>query len=203
MQYIIAYYEICDGEASHSIFVGYHHRAPNHDEIRALDTGPVAHPDLSFATPSGKIEYYSTVALEHGLPALPVYEDRDTGGFPLELRMGRTISHFHSLFDKGRALPALARIEQSPRLWISIEDARARDIAERNQIRVHNDRGEANAVAAITDRVPAGTVWIHDGWPRFNSLSDGGKAIPDAATHIFPFNTGQAAFDAFVEVSLA
>ena len=170
--------------------------------IRPLDTGPVAHPDLSFATPTGKIEYYSTVALEHGLPALPVYEDRDTGGFPLELRMGRTISHFHSFFDKGRALPALARIEQSPRLWISIEDARARDIAEGDQIRVHNGRGEANAIAAITDRVPAGTVWIHDGWPRFNSLSDGGKAIPDAATHIFPFSTGQAAFDTFVEVSL-
>lgn len=171
--------------------------------IRALNISSVAHPDLEFATPSGKIEFYSNRAEEAGLPALPVYIGRDNKGYPLELRMGRSINHFHSFYDNGRALPTLARKEPGPELWISSEDARSRNISDGDAIRIHNLRGESCANAAVNDKVPQGTVWIHDGWPGLNSLSDGGAAIPDAATRIFPFTTGQAAYDAFVEVSRA
>lgn len=171
--------------------------------IRALKISPVAHPDLEFATPSGKIEFYSKRAEEAGLPALPAYIERDNKGYPLELRMGRSINHFHSFYDSGRALPTLAKKDPRPELWISSEDARSRNISDGDAIRIHNARGESCANAAVNDKVPQGTVWIHDGWPGLNSLSDGGAAIPDAATRIFPFTTGQAAYDAFVQVSRA
>ena len=39
--------------------------------IRALNISHVAHPDLRFPTPSGKIEFYSERAMELGLPPLP------------------------------------------------------------------------------------------------------------------------------------
>ena len=42
--------------------------------IRALEISHVAYPDLSFETPSGKVELYSERAAALGLPALPVYE---------------------------------------------------------------------------------------------------------------------------------
>lgn len=169
--------------------------------IRELKIDHVAHPDLKFATPSGKIEFYSDRAKQHGLPPLPTFQKRESGGQPLELRMGRSINHFHSFYDSGRALPTLAKRDSAPQLWISASDANARKIADGDPIRIHNKRGEASALAAITDKVPQGTVWIHDGWPGLNTLTDGGSAIPDAATQIFPFTTGQAAYDAFVEVS--
>ena len=53
----------------------------------------------------------------------------------------------------------------------------------------------------MTDHVPAGTVWIHDGWAGLNALTDGSAAVPTEATTIFPFTVGQASYDAFVEVS--
>jgi anaerobic selenocysteine-containing dehydrogenase len=169
--------------------------------IRALKIDPVAHSDRQFATPSGKIEFYSERAKEHGLPPLPVYIPRDAEGYPLELRMGRTINHFHSFYDSGRALPSLAAKDARPELWMSVADARSRGIADGAAIRIHNQRGDCHVHAAVNDKVPQGTVWIHDGWPDLNTLTDGSPAIPDAATRIMPFTTGQAAYDAFVEVS--
>lgn len=169
--------------------------------FRALDISHVAHPDLRFTTPSGKIEFFSEVAAAHELPALPEYRTRDARGFPLELRMGRSITHFHSFYDSGRALPTLAKRDPGPLLWMASADAELRGIADGDAIRIHNDRGEAFASALVNDKVPPGTVWIHDGWPGLNTLTDGGSAIPEAATQIFPFSTGQAAYDAFVDVT--
>jgi anaerobic selenocysteine-containing dehydrogenase len=166
-----------------------------------LNVSHVAHPDLEFPTPSGKIELFSETAARHGLPALPSYQAREQRGYPLELRMGRSINHFHSFYDHGRALPSLVRRDKVPALWISQADADARSIADGDAIRVHNDRGECHVTAKITDRVPQGTLWIHDGWPGLNSLTDGSPAIPDEATKIFPFTTGQSSYDAFVEVT--
>jgi anaerobic selenocysteine-containing dehydrogenase len=169
--------------------------------IAAVNVSHVAHPNLEFPTASGKIEFLSRTAAEHGLPALPSYQSRDANGFSLELRMGRSINHFHSFYDHGRALPSLVKRDKRPTLWISADDAAARGIADGEAIRIHNSRGDAAAAAKITDRVPSGTVWIHDGWPGLNSLTDGSAAIPDQATRIFPFTTGQSSYDAFVEVS--
>jgi hypothetical protein len=45
------------------------------DGIRALNISHVAHPDLHFPTPSGKIELFSERAKGLGLPPLPVHED--------------------------------------------------------------------------------------------------------------------------------
>ena len=169
--------------------------------IVALDISHVAHPDLRFPTPSGRIEFFSQTAESHGLPPLPGYQARDEPSYPLELRMGRSINHFHSFYDHGRALPSLVKREKAPALWISQPDAEARNIGDGDVIRIFNDRGKCSATAKITDRVPPGTLWIHDGWPDLNSLTDGAPAAPRTAATVFPFSTGQSSYDAFVEVS--
>lgn len=170
--------------------------------IAALNVSPVAHLDHKYATPSGKIEFYSERAAETGLPALPSYVPRAAPDFPLELRMGRSINHFHSFYDSGRALPSLVRRDRRPTLWISPEDAAARGIADGDAISMHNERSTFDANANVTDKVPAGTVWMHDGWPGLNDLTSGASCLPDAATEIFPFSAGQSAYDAHVEVSV-
>jgi len=170
------------------------------DGVAAMNVSPVAHPDHHYATPSGKLEFYSERAAESGLDALPSYTPRERSGFPLELRMGRSINHFHSFYDGGRALPALTRRDKRPELWISPDDASARDIAHKEPIRITNDRANFDAHANVTDRVEPGTVWIHDGWPGLNDLTSGRACLPDAATQLFPFSTGQSAYEAFVDV---
>ena len=171
--------------------------------MHALNISHVGHPDLTFPTPSGKVELYSERAAALGLPALPTYQPLPTSGFPLRFRQGRTLTHFHGFYDHGRALPSLAAADPGPRLWISTPDAAVRGIADDAPIRIWNERGEMRARAHVTERIPAGTVWMRDGWEGLNVLTSGDPVLPDAATDIFGFSAGQATFDASVDVAVA
>ena len=146
-----------------------------------------------------------------GLPALPTWADDnvDSGSeqsdraYPLALAQGRTMVHFHSFYNSGQALPTLAKRESEPALWISEADAKARNVTDGSAIRLFNDRGEMKARAHVTERLPAGTVWMRDGWPGLNTLTSGAAVLPDAAADLFEFTAGQASFDARVEVAPA
>jgi anaerobic selenocysteine-containing dehydrogenase len=171
--------------------------------IRKLNISHVAHPDLRFPTPSGKIELYSERAKGLGLPPLPVHEDLKPAPYPLRFRQGRTLTQFHGFYDHGRALPTLAAADPEPALWISPDDAVERGVKDGGAIRVYNQRGEMHARARVTDDVPRGTVWMRDGWLGLNTLTDGTAVIPDGAVDTFAFSGGQASFDAAVEVTPA
>jgi anaerobic selenocysteine-containing dehydrogenase len=172
--------------------------------IRALAVSHVAHPDRAFPTPSGKVELYSERAAKLGLPPLPVYEPLPSSErYPLSFRQGRTLTAFHGFYDHGQALPTLARLDPEPYLWISPADARARSLEDGVAIRVWNERGEFAARARVTERVPAGTVWMRDGWAGLNRLTSGAPSLPDEAVDLFAFAAGQSAFDAMVEVARA
>jgi anaerobic selenocysteine-containing dehydrogenase len=176
--------------------------------IRALDISHVANPTLDFDTPSHKVEFFSAQAQRLGLPPLPAFDlstspGPTAGGFPLALTQGRTLAHFHSFYNNGRELPTLDRLEAEPSLWISPEDAAVRNVADRTAIRLFNGRGSLVARARVTDRIPAGTVWMRDGWPDLNRLTDGGSVLPDAAVDHFAFSAGQASFAAMVDVTPA
>jgi anaerobic selenocysteine-containing dehydrogenase len=172
--------------------------------IHALNVSPIGHPDLKFPTPSGKVELLSELAGTLGLSALPVHEaSAPSPRYPLVLSYGRTLTHFHAFYDHGRALPSLAQADPGPALWISRADAAARGVSDGGAIRIVNDRGAMTARAHVTDRIPAGTVWMRDGWLGINGLTGGAPAIPDAAVQALQplgFSGGQATFDARVEV---
>ncbi|MDG4647335.1 molybdopterin-dependent oxidoreductase [Roseibacterium sp. SDUM158017] len=167
---------------------------------QALRISHVAHPDRRFATPSGRIEFHSERAAAMGLPSLPVApaQDAEPG---LTLAHGRTFAHFHSFYDHGRALPTLAAREDAPELWIAVEDAAARAVRNGDAVEVANARGRFRARARVTPRIPAGTLWMRDGWPGFNALTDGAAVLPEAALSAFAFSVGQSGFGARVEVT--
>jgi anaerobic selenocysteine-containing dehydrogenase len=171
--------------------------------IRALEISHVAHPDLAFPTPSGKLELYSERAAALGLPALPEYQPLVDDAYPLTLRQGRTLTHFHGFYDHGRALPTLAAADPEPFLWISPSDAASRGLTDGDGIVIRNARGQMPARAHVTAKIPTGTVWMRDGWSGLNSLTSGEAVLPDAAVESMGFAAGQAAFDARVEVSAA
>jgi anaerobic selenocysteine-containing dehydrogenase len=170
--------------------------------IGALEISHVAHPDHRYTTPSGKVEFYSARARDLGLPPLPVHETSvSEPEFPLALTQGRTLAHFHSFYDHGKALPSLAKLEAEPHLWLSPMDAEARGIVNGAPIRIYNNRGAFEACANVTDRIPAGTVWMRDGWEGLNRVTSGEPVLPDAAVDIYGFSAGQASFEAFVDVA--
>jgi anaerobic selenocysteine-containing dehydrogenase len=174
--------------------------------IRALNVSHVANPALDFDTPSRKIEFYSEQAGRLGLPPLPTHDGSNrqaSQAHPLALAQGRTMTHFHSFYNNGQELPTLARREAEPTLWLSIADAATRKLENGAAIRIFNERGSLMARARVTDRIPAGTVWMRDGWPGLNRLTSGAAVLPDAAVDLFAFSAGQATFDAMVQVAPA
>ena len=177
--------------------------------IGTLDISHVANPTLDFDTPSRKIEFFSAQAQALGLPPLPAYDppERPAGShapaYPLTLTQGRTLAHFHGFYNNGRELPTLARRETEPALWMSPADAQARGLTDTGEIRIFNARGALMARAHVTDRIPAGTVWMRDGWPGLNELTAGAPILPDVAVDLFAFSAGQASFEAMVEVAAA
>lgn len=172
-----------------------------------LAVSPVAHADLRFPTPSGRVEFVSARAVELGLPALPDYEPAHETHLaspaatrhPLVFVQGRAITHFHAFYDHGRALPSLAKADPEPRLWISPADARARGIADGDHVRLANDRGDMAARARVTGRTPPGVVWMRDGWEGANRLTSAARSVPDVAAAAFP--AGSATYQARVEVT--
>ena len=188
------------------------HPATNHATVEtlranggrvALNVSHVAYPTLKFATPSGKIEFFSERARSMGLPALPTVVVPDGTEDGLILAHGRTFAHFHAFYDHARALPTLAGREGEPDLWVAPADAQTRNIADGDSIEIWNARGSFLARAKVTPRIPVGTVWIRDGWPGLNALTDGASVLPLAALSEFPFSVGQNGFGARVEIRAA
>ena len=167
-----------------------------------LKISHVAYPSHAFDTPSGKIEFRSDRAAGMGLPALPSPPEAmtDDADLPLAFAHGRTFAHFHAFYDHARALPTLAAREQTPELWLSPQDADSRGISNGAVVRMFNQRGCLEVTAKITKRIPAGTVWMRDGWPGLNALTRGDAVLPEAALTAFPFSVGQSSYHARVEV---
>ncbi len=197
------------------------HSATGHATVASLRSGsgwapfrisPVAHPDLRFPTPSGKVEFYSERAAGWGLPALPTWQEPPesvrsrpdlVARYPLTLRFGRTLTHFHSFYLSGQALPTLARKDPEPILWIAEEDAATRGISEGQRIRAYNDRGQIEMRAHVTSKVNTGVVWSRDGWYGLNNLASNKAVLPVELTDVLPIPSGQATYDALIEVRLA
>ena len=157
-----------------------------------------------YATPSGKVEFYSERARELGLPALPDYTPSEPDGarYPLVFRQGRVLTAFHSFYDNGRALPMLTRAEPHAELWMHPADAAPRGIAGGGRVELANERGRFEAVARVTEDILPGVVWARDGWPGLNTLTSGEACLtPEASEGLDPrIPGGQSAYDARVEV---
>jgi anaerobic selenocysteine-containing dehydrogenase len=152
----------------------------------------VAYADRNFDSPSGKIEFYSSQGDKLGLPPLPVHKVDEGSPYPLALSFGRTLTHFHSFYDEGRALPSLAKHNASPQLWISRVDADARQLSSGDAIKIYNERGEFGAKAHVTDDVPPGVVWIRDGWVGLNHLTSGDAVLTGGALNLTCFHSPSA-----------
>ncbi|MEM7544561.1 MAG: molybdopterin-dependent oxidoreductase [Pseudomonadota bacterium] len=170
--------------------------------MAAFRISPHAYPTHEYPTPSGKVEFASDRAGAMGLPRLPTWVAAE-GDYPLSLAQGRTWAHFHGFYDHARALPSLAAKEPQPQLWLSPGDASARRVGDGDPIRMFNERGTFTAAARVTRQMPDGAVWIHDGWPGLNALTDGAAVLPEAALDAFPFSVGQSNYGAWVEVARA
>ncbi|HLH76349.1 MAG TPA: molybdopterin-dependent oxidoreductase [Candidatus Binataceae bacterium] len=145
-------------------------------------TDPVKHP---LATPSGRIELYSTTIANFGYPDCPPHptwiEPAEwLGGslaaaYPLHLVSSQPRDRLHSQMDCG-PVSARGKIAGREAIAINPRDALKRGISDGDVVRVYNARGACLAGALITDAVSEGVVRLSCGaW--FDPVMNGDEEL--------------------------
>ncbi len=123
---------------------------------------------VRFATPSGKIELYSTVLAAnpdpYGLgriPPIPTWMPPSgaSAAYPLQLCTPKSRARTHSIHGNQ---PGLARVDPDS-VWLHPQDAAARGVADGQRVRVFNEFGTTILPAKVTDRIAPGVVSIKEG----------------------------------------
>jgi len=164
----------------------------------------------NFRTASGKAELYSEALKALGLDPVadfsPPAESRHgtkqhgTNGnaLPLELLARKADNFLNSTFSN---LPSVQQLEETGLLEICADDARARGIADGDQVRVFNRRGEMTLRARVDGKVQSGVVSARLNWAR---MAPGFQSI-NALTSEKLTDMGNSAtfYSVLVEVELA
>jgi anaerobic selenocysteine-containing dehydrogenase len=127
--------------------------------------------ERGFATPTGKIELYSTVLDGLGYDPLPSYtEPAETmvsapalaREYPLTLiNGGRIREFFHS---EWRQIPSVRRLHPDPLAQIHPETATQLGISAGDWIWIETPRGRIKQRAELSDKVPPQVVHAEHGW---------------------------------------
>jgi anaerobic dimethyl sulfoxide reductase subunit A len=136
-----------------------------------------------FPTPSGKIEIFSKQLADMNnpqLPPIPKYietwenlQDPLAKRYPLQFISTHFKRRIHSNMDN---IATLKECEPQV-LWINSGDARSRNIAQGDRVRVFNQRGVVIIPAKVTERIMPGIVSLDEGaWysPDENGADRGG-----------------------------
>ena len=124
----------------------------------------------AFKTQSGKAELYSEAAKADGFDPLPNYEPAVGSAdgyaewaaeFPINLLSPAAHHFLNSTFSN---VESLMKSEKEPRIWINPVDAAARNIADGDELRVWNRRGEIRIKAVVSENVKSGVAWSPSLW---------------------------------------
>ena len=127
-----------------------------------------------FATPSGRIEFYSAILEAQGLDPLPAFhpalESRHTDArkrYPLEFLPRKADNYMNSTFSN---LPGHRSMETAFNgvLEIHADDAATRMIADGDTVEVFNERGSLALRAHVNGSVRPGVVAARLDWNKFS-----------------------------------
>ena len=117
---------------------------------------------IPFKTPSGKIEFVSSLLEDAGFKSFPEYEpvapppeDR------FRLTIGRCALHTHMSTQNN---PYLNEIVPENRLWINAESARRMGIGDGTWVKISSDYGEGSIRAFATDLIHPEAVFMLHGF---------------------------------------
>ena len=110
--------------------------------------------------------------------SLPVFKEppRAGGDFPIRLTGGHTRWSIHGAWRDSALMLQLQRGE--PAVFVSAADARARGIADGDRVRVRNDNGAFEALAAVAAAVQPGQAVIYHAWEPYQFKDWKGQQEP-------------------------
>jgi thiosulfate reductase/polysulfide reductase chain A len=119
---------------------------------------------LRFKTPSGKIEFVSSLLEQAGFPSFPAYEPvppPPAGSF--RLTVGRCAVHTHVSTENNLYLHELV---PENRLWINSRAAGPLGIKDGEMVEVRSSRGQARLRAFVTEAIHPEAVFMLHGFGR-------------------------------------
>jgi anaerobic selenocysteine-containing dehydrogenase len=128
-----------------------------------------------FSTPSGKMEFTSTILAETGHDALPVYKEpklspRSTPEvarlFPLILTTGARLPMF--IHSRTFRLGWTQSLRPDPMVDMNPADAKVRGISQEDWVNLSTQRGSIKVRANLTETVPPGVVNMYHDYPEAN-----------------------------------
>ena len=135
----------------------------------------------TFATPSGKLEFYSETLAEKGMPAMPEYRgdvfNEDPERYPLRLITPPAHSFLNSSF--GELESSRRREKRSPQLLVHPADAG--DVQTGDLVELFNEHGAVHLTARVGEETQPGVV-VAEGtwWPAHTLRGRGINALTSA-----------------------
>jgi nitrate reductase alpha subunit len=121
-----------------------------------------------YPTLSRRIQFYldQELYLEMG-EELPVHKEPPTAGgnFPLQLTGGHTRWSIHSAWRDDKLM--LQQQRGRPVMYMSMEDASVRGVADGAAVRVFNDLAEFEVMAKISPAIRPGQLILYHAWENF------------------------------------
>ncbi|MFZ5633182.1 MAG: molybdopterin-dependent oxidoreductase [Bacillota bacterium] len=119
---------------------------------------------LKLKTPSGKIEFVSSLFEQNGIPSFPAYEPVSSPGEgAFRLMIGRTVAHTHVSTQNN---PLLNELTPENVLWINTREAEKLGVKNGQTVEVSSSRGTETIKAFVTDLIHPEAVFILHGFGR-------------------------------------
>lgn len=170
--------------------------------VRRAKMGPAAWADGQFGTPSGKYEFKSELAAEHGFKALPEYVEARKPFDKLRLLTPHTKFGIHSQFVN---LDWMEDFNPQPYVYIHPRTARSRNITDGEMVTVTNRIGKVTLAAKLTDNVPVDAILMYTAWFNNNEYNCQ-NLVDDTSADMGAYKAGApgvAIHDQFADVAKA
>jgi anaerobic selenocysteine-containing dehydrogenase len=136
--------------------------------IKLAPTGP-----QRFATPSGKLEFYSETLAAEGLPAMPDWvadpdDERQAQKWPLKLLTAPGYYQSHTAFS---GIATLRRKAGPPTCVLHPDEAAARGLRDGQAVTLVNDLGSVTFVLTVSDEAPPGVAFVPGQRPAGEAIS--------------------------------
>jgi thiosulfate reductase/polysulfide reductase chain A len=162
--------------------------------------------EITFSTPSGKIEVYSETLANAGFSPWPSWEEPPApANDEFFLLTGKVGQHTQTATQNNLFLH---EVEDAPRLWLHPQAAGARGVADGDRVRVTSEIGSVVVEAHVTEGIRPDCVFLAAGYGHASkalrtAYAHGASDSDLHVTYTDPISGGQALTQTFVRVEKA
>ena len=158
--------------------------------------------ERKFGTPSGKYEFSSDLAAEHGHTKLPEHKARREAYDKFRVLTPHTQFGLHSQFVN---IDYMEDFNKEPFVYINPAAAKAKNIADGDMVKVFNKVGNVTVKAKLTDNVAEDVILMYEAWFRKGNYNVQ-NLVDDESSDMGSFKTGApgvAIHDQFADIAKA